>query len=186
MLVSVVAGALVGVLVGFQMVLGLFQRRLSVLHSSRLLSSDARDITSVVERIKVLIGFGQPVRPGSFMVALIPVLATAVIGIFTILISDPSSTNWDLWFLSAIVWTSTFLTGTLAGFSAGDMAAKTTMHDILLESVLPTEYAGGVVEGALENLGRVNIFRELLRMSSPRFVKGFQGNSALQAMNREQ
>ncbi len=175
--VSAVAGALIGVLGGFRMVLGIFQRRLFVLHSRRLISSDSREITSVLERIKALIGLGQSPRHAGLMVAAVPALVVAGLGILMVFNSDPSTRGWALWFFQAIIWGSTLLTGILAGLAGGDFAARTTLHDVLLESVLPTEYASQVVEGALEVLGRISIFRELLRMSSLGVARNLSGKT---------
>jgi hypothetical protein len=172
--VSALAGAFIGVLGGFRMVLGIYQRRLSVLHSRRLISSDSREITSVLERIKALIGLGQS-RTAGLIVAAVPALIVAVLGILMVFNSDPSSTGWALWFFQTIIWGSTLFTGILAGLAGGDFAARTTLHDVLLESVLPTEQASQVVEGALEVLGRRSVFRELLRMSSLGVARNFSG-----------
>jgi hypothetical protein len=173
--VSAVAGAFVGVLGGFRMVLGIYQRRLSVLHSRKLISSDPREVTSVLERIKALIGLGQSMRPAGLIVAAVPALIVAVLGILMVFNSEPSSIGWAPWFFQAIVCGSTLFTGILAGLAAGDFAARTTLHDVLLESVLPTEQASQVVEGLLEVLGRMNVFRELLRLSSLSAAKNFSG-----------
>jgi hypothetical protein len=172
--VSAVAGAFIGVLGGFRMVLGIYQRRLSVLHSRRLISSDSREITSVLERIKALIGLGQS-RPAGLIVAAVPALIVVVLGILMVFNSDPSSVGWALWFFQTIIWASTLLTGILAGLAGGDFAARITLHDVLLESVLPTEQASQVVEGALEVLGRMSVFRELLRVSALGVARNFSG-----------
>jgi hypothetical protein len=171
--VSAVAGAFIGILGGFRMVLGIYQRRLSVLHSRRLISSDSREVTSILERVKVVIGLGQSPRPAGLMVAAVPALIVAVLGILVVFNSDPSSIGWAPWFFQTIIWGSTLLTGILAGLAGGEFAARTTLHDVLLESVLPTEQASQVVEGALEVLGRVSVFRELLRLSSLSVAKNF-------------
>jgi hypothetical protein len=171
---SAVAGAFIGVLGGFRMVLGIYQRRLSVLHSRRLISSDSREITSVLERIKALIGLGQS-RPAGLIVAAVPALIVVVLGILMVFNSDPSSVGWALWFFQTIIWASTLLTGILAGLAGGDFAARITLHDVLLESVLPTEQATQVVEGALEVLGRMSVFRELLRVSALGVARNFSG-----------
>jgi hypothetical protein len=173
---SAVAGAFIGVLGGFRMILRIYQRRLSVLHSRRLISSDPRGVSSVLERIKALIGLGQSPRSTGLIVAAVPALTVAVLGILMVFNSDPSSMGWALWFFQAIVWGSTLLTGILAGLASGDLAARTTLHDVLLESVLPTEQASQIVEGALEVLGRMSVFRELLRLSSLSAAKNFSGN----------